>query len=45
MEEVEHGAFRAALPQAPIEADARGGTVRCNNAHCGATTKGMEELY
>ena len=28
-----------------MEADARGGTVRCNNAHRGAATKGMEELY
>ena len=28
-----------------MEADARCGTVRCNNALCGATTKGIEELY
>ena len=43
-EEVEHSAFRATLPQATMEADARGGAVRCENAHCGATTEGMAEL-
>ena len=43
-EEVEHGTFRAALSQASIEANARGGTMRCDNAHCGAATKGMEKL-
>ena len=44
-EEVEHGAFRVALPQTSMEADARGGTMRCDNPHYGAAAKGMEELY
>ena len=44
-EEVEHGAFCAALRQASMEADARGGTMRFGNAHCGAAANEMEELY
>ena len=27
-----------------MEADARGGAVRSDDAHCGATTEGMEAL-
>ena len=41
---MEHSAFRATLQQATMEADAWGGAVRRDNAHCGATTEGMEEL-
>ena len=33
------------MAYAPLEWDAWGGTVRCNNAHHGAAAKGMEEVY
>ena len=43
-EEVEHGAFRTALPQAPAETNARRGAICGDNAHRGAAAEGMEEL-
>ena len=32
-EEVEHGAFRTALPQAPVEANARCGAMCSDDVH------------
>ena len=43
-DEVEHGTFRAALPRAPVEADARHGAMCGDGAHRGAATEGVEEL-
>ena len=44
-EEVKYGSFRVALPEVLMEADARAGTVRCNNAQRGAAANGMDQLY
>ena len=43
-EEVEHGTFRTALPQAAVEADAWSGAMRGDDAHCGGGVKGSEHL-
>ena len=42
-EEVEHGAFRTALPQAHVEANARCGAMCGDDAHQGSATEGVEE--
>ena len=43
-EELGYGAFRAALPKASVEADARSGAMCGDNAHHVAVAKGMKEL-
>ena len=43
-EEVEHGAFRTALPQASVDTNARRGATWSDNAHRGAAAEGMEVL-
>ena len=43
-EEIEHNACRATARQAKMEADARHKAARSDNAHCGATNEGLEEL-
>ena len=43
-EEVEHGTFRPALLEASVEADARSGAMRGDDAHRGTAAKGLEEL-
>ena len=40
----EHGPFRTARPQAPMEADTRSGAMRGDDAHCGTAAKGLEDL-
>ena len=42
-EEVEHSALRTALPQAPVEPNARRWAVRGDNAHHRPAAKGVEE--
>ena len=42
-EEVEHGALRAALPQAPQEPNARRWAVRSEDAHKRPAAEGVEE--
>ena len=43
-EEVEHGTFRTALPQASGKMDTPSGVMRGDDAHFGAAAKGLEEL-
>ena len=42
-EEVEHGTLRTALPQAPVEPNARRLAVHSDDAHQGPAAEGVEE--